>query len=225
MMTREDMLRELELLPVWTLNTPQLHEPESKLALVQTEFAATESIISAETVLPLELEQVAVSLLSTETLPILIAETFALESLKGALDTVEPVIKEFTHIVSEDNDWLFVLSDSELQPDEALLLRNILIAMRIKAKPANTLAMTSDVLAIIKPKIIVAMGEAATQHLLQSSENMINLRGKLQKLHDVMLVSTYDLTHLLSTTSDKAKAWDDLCIAMHALEELKSIKT
>ncbi len=224
MMTREDMLRELELLPVWTLNTPRLQEPESMSALVQTAFVATEPIISAETVLQVKLEQVAMSLLPNESLQSLTTETVALGFVKEESEIVELTIKEFTCIASEDGDWLFVLTDKELQSDEALLFRNILVAMRIKVKPTNILVATKDVLATTQPKIIIAMGETATQRLLQSTESLSKLRGKLHKLQDVTLVSTYDLAHLLKTWSDKPKVWDDLCLAMQALHEMKSTR-
>ena len=225
MMTREDMLRELELLPVWTLR-PQLQRLEAKPELVQAISIVTESIISTEGVLQVELEQLDVSLLSDESLPLLVAETVSFESIeqvsdRQVFDTAEPIIKEFLHIASEDGDWLFVLPNA-LEPDEAILLRNILIAMRIKAKPVNTLAMTDDVLAATLPKIIIAMGEATVQYLLQSSESLVDLRGKLHTLQGIPLVGTYDLAHLLKTSSDKSKVWGDLCLAMQALHDLKS---
>ncbi|MEO6118812.1 MAG: hypothetical protein ABIP37_07050 [Methylotenera sp.] len=219
MMTREDMLRELELLPIWTLRQ-QLQRPETESVLVQTTSVITDSV-STNAVL-----QTDTLLISTEPLQPLVAELIPLESIeqeldKQASDTAEAIIKEFLHIASEDGDWLFVLPD-ELQPDETLLFSNILVAMRIKAKLTNTLAMTDDVLATTLPKIIIAMGEAAAQYLLQSSESLASLRGKLHTLQGIPLVSTYDLAHLLKTLSDKSKVWDDLCLAMQALQDLKS---
>ncbi|HYN54805.1 MAG TPA: hypothetical protein VES38_08880 [Methylotenera sp.] len=226
MMTREDMLRELELLPVWTLRTPQSQVPETESVLVQTVSVVTESIISTEAVLQVELKQVDISLISDESLQPLVAESESFESIeqvsdRQVFDTAEPIIKEFNHIASEDGDWLFVLPD-ELQSDEAILFSNILVAMRIKAKPTNTLAVTNDVLATTQPKIIITMGETTVQQLLQSTESLTSLRGKLHKLQGIPLVSTYDLAHLLKTSSDKSKVWDDLCLAMEALHDLKS---
>lgn len=224
MMTREDMLHELELLPVWTLRS-QLQKTEAELMVVQTVSVVTESIISTEVLLQVELGQVDISLILDESLPPLVAESVSFESIeqlsdRQIYDTTEPIIKEFLHIISDDGDWLFVLSNKELQQDETILLRNILVAMRLKAKTVNERAMTDEVIATTLPKIIIAMGEATAQYLLQSSESLASLRGKLHTLQGVPLVSTYDLAHLLKTSSDKSKVWDDLCLAMQALQDL-----
>jgi hypothetical protein len=137
--------------------------------------------------------------------------------------------KLYRHIANEDNDWLFVLSDHELTADEATLFRHILIAMRIKALPIHTLALTADALIKTNPKIIVVMGEAVAQDLLKLPEDMPSLRGKLHDLRGVPLVVTYDLPHLLQTlqnkTNDKEKAWDDLCLAMQTLQAQKMAMT
>lgn len=50
--------------------------------------------------------------------------------------------------------------------------------------------------------------------LLQSTEPLGKLRGQVHALHGVQAVVTYDAPYLLRTWADKAKAWDDLCLAM-----------
>jgi DNA polymerase len=65
------------------------------------------------------------------------------------------------------------------------------------------------------------MGEPVTQMLLQSSEPLTKLRGKAYERHDVTLIATYDLAHLLQNLPDKAKTWDDLRLAMHTMQDLK----
>ena len=69
-------------------------------------------------------------------------------------------------------------------------------------------------LASAQPDIVLVMGRLAAQALLQSSEPFGRLRGQVHTLHGAQLVVTYDATYLLRNPSDKAKAWDDLCLAM-----------
>jgi len=65
-----------------------------------------------------------------------------------------------------------------------------------------------------QPDIVLVMGRLAAQALLQSSEPFGKLRGQVHGLHGTQTVVTYDATYLLRNSSDKAKAWDDLCLAM-----------
>ncbi|WP_411879602.1 uracil-DNA glycosylase family protein [Polaromonas sp. YR568] len=69
-------------------------------------------------------------------------------------------------------------------------------------------------LASAQPDVVLVMGRLAAQALLQSSEPFGKLRGQVHALHGAQTVVTYDATYLLRNSSDKAKAWDDLCLAM-----------
>jgi DNA polymerase len=69
-------------------------------------------------------------------------------------------------------------------------------------------------LASAQPDVVLVMGRLAAQALLQSSEPFGKLRGQVHGLHGAQTVVTYDATYLLRNSSDKAKAWDDLCLAM-----------
>lgn len=67
---------------------------------------------------------------------------------------------------------------------------------------------------LVKPKIIVAMGRFAVQSLLRSSEPIGRLRGRVHQYQGVPLIVTYHPAYLLRNLEDKAKAWDDLCLAL-----------
>lgn len=69
-------------------------------------------------------------------------------------------------------------------------------------------------LASAQPDVVLVMGRLAAQALLQSSEPFGRLRGQVHALRGAQAVVTYDATYLLRNPSDKAKAWDDLCLAM-----------
>jgi len=65
-----------------------------------------------------------------------------------------------------------------------------------------------------KPDVVLVMGRLAAQALLQSAEPFGKLRGQVHGLHGAKTVLTYDASYLLRNPADKAKAWDDLCLAM-----------
>ena len=68
-------------------------------------------------------------------------------------------------------------------------------------------------LALVQPRVILAMGRFAVQALLRSSEPIGRLRGRVHQYEGVPLVVTYHPAYLLRNLPDKAKAWDDLCLA------------
>lgn len=72
--------------------------------------------------------------------------------------------------------------------------------------------------ALVKPKVIVAMGRFAVQALLKTNEPIGRLRGQVHHYEDVPVIVTYHPAYLLRTPTDKGKAWADLCLAMATLE-------
>lgn len=71
---------------------------------------------------------------------------------------------------------------------------------------------------LLRPKMILAMGRFAVQALLRSSEPVGRLRGRVHRYHGVPLVVTYHPAYLLRNLPDKARAWDDLCLAAETAE-------
>ena len=67
--------------------------------------------------------------------------------------------------------------------------------------------------ALVQPKVILAMGRTAALALLQSTEPLGKLRSEVQSFHGVPVVVTYPPAYLLRNQADKAKAWADLCVA------------
>ena len=64
-----------------------------------------------------------------------------------------------------------------------------------------------------KPDVLLIMGRLAAQALLQTAEPLGKLRGQKLQLAGVPAFVTYDATYLLRSLPDKARAWDDLCLA------------
>jgi DNA polymerase len=75
-------------------------------------------------------------------------------------------------------------------------------------------------IALIQPKLIVAMGRFAAQTLLNSDASIASLRGKLHRYAGVPLIVTYHPAYLLRTLPDKAKAWEDLVFAIRSMAGL-----
>ncbi len=75
---------------------------------------------------------------------------------------------------------------------------------------------------LLQPKLLLAMGRFAAQALLGSDEAIGKLRGRVHQrtigAASVPVIVTYHPAYLLRTLADKAKAWDDLCLAAAVLE-------
>ena len=71
---------------------------------------------------------------------------------------------------------------------------------------------------LVRPRIILAMGRFAVQSLLQTTDAIGKLRGRVHHYHGVPLVVTYHPAYLLRNLPDKAKAWEDLCLALETLK-------
>ena len=85
------------------------------------------------------------------------------------------------------------------------------------AAGASMAASLPDVLASAQPHLVLVMGRLASQALLQSNEPFGRLRGQVHQLHGIKLIVTHDAPYLLRNPHDKAKAWEDLCLAMSVI--------
>ena len=62
----------------------------------------------------------------------------------------------------------------------------------------------------IKPKVIVALGTFAAQTLLESSETISRLRGKVYEYRGASLIPTFHPAFLLRSPSRKRDVWEDM---------------
>lgn len=199
MFTREDILRELELLPVWKLHTPLPTTPMVESA----QTPQTETIVAG-----IELAETCVESAETDLPEAAIAnETVANHHEIHAVFTA-------TLICSDDQKWAFVLP-ADLTGQSADLFNNILRALQIK--PTQTVHTQQPMQDIQHAQVVVAMGEIMAQQLLNSAEPLENLRGKQHLIESVQVVVTYHPDALLQHLPNKAKAWDDLCMALNIL--------
>lgn len=75
-------------------------------------------------------------------------------------------------------------------------------------------------IALIQPKLIIAMGRFAAQTLLNSDASIASLRKRLHQYAGVPLIVTYHPAYLLRNLPDKAKAWEDLVFARRTMASL-----
>ncbi len=71
---------------------------------------------------------------------------------------------------------------------------------------------------LLKPRIILAMGRYAVQALLRTDAPIGKLRGQVHRYQGVPLVVSYHPAYLLRNLPDKARAWEDLCLAADTAE-------
>ncbi|ONE28729.1 uracil-DNA glycosylase [Burkholderia pseudomallei] len=101
---------------------------------------------------------------------------------------------------------------------------NVYIANVIKCRPPGNRNPEPDEVArcepylqrqvaLVKPKLIVALGRFAAQTLLKTDESIASMRGRVHQYEGVPVIVTYHPAYLLRSLQDKAKAWSDLCLA------------
>ncbi len=73
---------------------------------------------------------------------------------------------------------------------------------------------------LIKPKLIIALGKVAAQNLLNTGATIASLRGKLHEYSGIPLIVTYHPAYLLRIQPDKAKVWEDLCFARNTMQAM-----
>ncbi|WP_241026729.1 uracil-DNA glycosylase, partial [Burkholderia sp. Se-20378] len=101
---------------------------------------------------------------------------------------------------------------------------NVYIANVIKCRPPGNRNPEPDEVAscepylqrqvaLVKPKLIVALGRFAAQTLLKTDASIASLRGRVHAYEGVPVIVTYHPAYLLRSLQDKSKAWADLCLA------------
>jgi uracil-DNA glycosylase family 4 len=75
-------------------------------------------------------------------------------------------------------------------------------------------------IALLNPKILLAVGRIAAQFLLETKTALGQLRGKIHSFNNTPLIVTYHPAYLLRSPKDKGKAYQDLLLAYRTLTEL-----
>jgi len=109
------------------------------------------------------------------------------------------------------------------------------LALALKCRPALPAAPGRDELdacarylrqeiALVQPKVIISMGRQAMQVLLSEDHPqglklpLGKLRGRVWHYQGVPVVVSYPPSYLLLKPQDKARAWEDLCLAADVVQ-------
>ncbi len=76
-------------------------------------------------------------------------------------------------------------------------------------------------IALLKPKVIVAVGRIAAQQLLKTPDSLAKLRGKQHQFHQIPLLVVYHPAYLLRDLRQKSKAWQDLQLAVKTYQAVR----
>ena len=117
------------------------------------------------------------------------------------------------------------LTRSDAPPEQQVFIANVL-----KCRPPHNRNPEPEEVAqcepflrrqveLVQPRIILAMGRFAVQSLLQTNEAIGKLRGRVHQYHGVPVIVTYHPAYLLRNLPDKAKGWEDLCLALDTLAQ------
>ena len=103
--------------------------------------------------------------------------------------------------------------------------QQVYIANAVKCRPPGNRTPTPEELAacrpflmrqlaLVRPRMVLALGRVAAQSLLGGDTPIGRLRGKVHRLDDgTAVVVSYHPAYLLRQPLEKARAWEDLCLA------------
>lgn len=74
-------------------------------------------------------------------------------------------------------------------------------------------------IALVQPRVLLAMGRFAIQQLLHTEEPVGRLRGKVHEHQGIPVIVTYHPAYLLRQPTEKAKAWQDLLLAVQVYRQ------
>jgi len=246
MTRREEMLREMGLMPLWRLRTDRVHQaPE--LARAPAETAEAGSIAMPEARVQADARREVIMRMEWAELEETVAKCCAC-----ALHTTRT--RTVFGVGDGNANWMFIgegpgaeedaigepfvgqagrLLDNMLAALDLGRHANVYIANVVKCRPpGNRNPATVEAKAcepflqrqidLIKPRLIVALGRVAALNLLGREVSISSLRGRVLDYKGTPLIVTYHPAYLLRSLTEKAKAWEDLCFALKTMQGLRA---
>ena len=236
--TREDMFRELGLAPVWRLKS-RAEEPRAAGVTAMPREDAQATAGSEPAVMDMDWAQLREAVLSCTRCALHQTRT---QGVVGVGDQSADwlIIGEAPGVDEDAQGEPFVgqagkLLDAMLGSIGLRRGENVYIANVLKSRPpGNRNPQPEEVTAclpylerqiqLIRPKLILALGRFAAQNLLNTEEAIGRLRGRVHRHQGVPLIVSYHPAYLLRNPADKAKAWEDLCLARATMAGLNPKK-
>jgi hypothetical protein len=222
-MTREEILKELELWPLWKLKAMV---PDMSAEAVEERKPAAETEPEPQTPVQAEvndapIERVAVVAEEEAVAPDM-PEYRAPESTMvdaSIPQEAAPIIENMRLQVfaSDDGQCLLVHHGESPSQDEIQIRNNITRAMRLNTKLLADVVSANQLLENHSPKVLVLFGEQVAQSVLAVDETLEDMRGIELDFNEHACIATFDMPHLIANVQDKRKAWQDLCMALALL--------
>lgn len=136
------------------------------------------------------------------------------------------------------DNMLRAVGAARLGTEASGLAQRAYLSLAMKCRPARPSVPDAQALAdcaqylkreiaLVRPKVMLAMGRVAMRLLLsQESAEVLRLplgklRARLWHYEGVPVVVTYPPAYLLRSPQDKARAWQDLCLALDVVQGRK----
>lgn len=248
-LTRDDMLRELELLPAWHVRMPPVLEMAAAMPQTAPVSAGEQVSLVAEKAAPPDVTETPPELPVTES-PTMVqvlataesahvspsnwdtkvaeeapVQSVSLDAPVLALEVDHPVEDIAAETPAESvatliqSPWL-IYSTRPVDAPSQQLLQNIMQAMQL---PADEVTVTYEPLqrAQVSSRFCVLFGLAAANQFLNAQHTEIAaVRGQLHAVGDLWCVVTHDLAAMLQTPALKREVWQDLCLLLAKKSEL-----
>jgi len=216
MTRRHEILKEMGLTPVWRLRNAEVSQPESSTP--EKEWIELRQVVPACTACGLHKtrNQTVLGVGDEQADWLFIGEAPGAEEDRLG----EPFVGQAGKLL--DN----MLAAIGLNRAENVYICNVL-----KCRPPGNRNPEPDEvakcaphllrqIALIQPRLIVAMGRFAAQTLLATGASIASLRGRVHAYAGVPLIVTYHPAYLLRSLPDKSKAWADLVFARKTMASL-----
>jgi len=242
--TRDDILRELGLTPVWRLRAtraaatpaaaeaPSVVGPPPPVAPAAPAAPVTGDDDRAARIAVLEWRDFAAAVDACTACGLARTRKRSVPGV-GAIDAEWLFVGEAPGADEDAQGEPFVgqagkLLDAMLAALGLSRSRNVYIANVLKCRPPNNRTpepqevdacrpFLDRQIALIRPQVIVALGKSAATTLLGVDATIASLRGRVHRYRDRPLIVTYHPAYLLRSLPDKAKAWEDLLLARRTL--------
>lgn len=242
----ENVLREMNLYPLWVRKEMPAHSEQTSVEVTQE--VEVQPVAHAAPVEAIRHEEKSIAPASGwDELKAQVKDCAACKLREGCTQTVFGVgdedadwlfVGEGPGADEDERGEPFVgqagkLLDSMLASIKLKRGNNVYIANIVKCRPPNNRAPEADEVAtclpylkqqieLIKPKLIVALGKTAATALLGKEATLGSMRGTLHDFEGTPLLVTYHPAYLLRSPAEKAKAWQDLCAAVSAMNNSRN---
>ena len=145
-------------------------------------------------------------------------------------DALRAAYPEMTGVGDVRAEWVFAGFDVTGDSDAARLFDAMLGALQLQRDKGvfllpvqaenspGTRAVLLRQLALLRPRVVLALGQQAAHSLLDTDAPLGSLRGRVHDCMGTPLVVSFHPDDLLKAVLSKALAWEDLCLALTTLQ-------